>query len=475
MIRFGTGGWRAIIGDGFTKANIQILAKAMAKKMKREGVAGAGIIMGYDRRFLSKETIYWSCEVFAAEGIRVLFVNRSVPTPLVMFYVMKHNLPYGMMVTASHNPAIYNGIKVFTSGGRDASEEQTRDIERYIDEVEAEIREKPIECMDYAEALERGLVVEFYPLNEYLDHIIEKINMEKIREAGLHIALDPMFGVSQSSLKTILLTARCDVDLINERHDTLFGGRLPAPTGDTLRALQTYVIDHKCDIGLATDGDADRIGVIDDRGSFLHPNDILVLLYYYLIKYKRWKGPVVRNVATTHMLDKVAESFGEKCYEVPVGFKYISAKMQETNAVIGGESSGGLTVRGHINGKDGVYAASLLVEMLAVTGESISEIAETIAGEYGTLHMIERGYRFTGERKEEIRRILLEEKRLPDLGRDIEKVSYLDGSKVYFTDGGWVIARFSGTEPLLRIFCEMQTEEDALRVCACYEEFLNLK
>lgn len=475
MIRFGTGGWRAIIGDEFTKANIQILAKAMAKKMKKEGVADAGIVMGYDRRFLSKETIYWSCEVFAAEGIKVLFVNRSVPTPMIMFYVMQHELPYGMMVTASHNPAIYNGIKLFTSGGRDASEEQTRDLERYIDEVEEEIKETPLVCMDYGTALAKGLVVEFNPLNEYLDHIIEKINMEKIREAGLHIALDPMYGVSQSSLKTILLTARCDVDLINERHDTLFGGRLPAPAGDTLRALQTYVIDHKCDIGLATDGDADRIGVIDDKGRFLHPNDILVLLYYYLVKYKGWKGPAVRNVATTHMLDKVAASFGEACYEVPVGFKYISAKMQETDAVIGGESSGGLTVRGHISGKDGVYAASLLVEMLAVTGGRISEIAEAIAEEYGTLHMIERGYRFTKERKEEIRRILMEEKKLPDLGRDIEKVSYLDGSKVYFADGGWVIARFSGTEPLLRIFCEMQTEEEALRVCRCYEEFLDLE
>lgn len=474
MIRFGTGGWRAIIGDDFTKANIQILAKAMARKMKKEQVSDAGIIIGYDRRFLSKETIYWSCEVFAAEGIKVWFVNRSVPTPMVMYYVMKHEMPYGMMVTASHNPAIYNGIKVFTAGGRDASEEQTREIERYIDEVEAELKETPIACMDYEDALAKGLVVEFNPLNEYLDNIIENINMKKIREASLHVALDPMFGVSQISLKTILLTARCDVDIINGQHDTLFGGRLPAPTGDTLRALQTYVIDHHCDIGLATDGDADRIGVIDDKGRFLHPNDILVLLYYYLVKYKGWKGPVVRNVATTHMLDKVAASFGERCYEVPVGFKHISAKMQETDAVIGGESSGGLTVRGHINGKDGVYAASLLVEMLAVTGCRISEIAEAITEKYGALHMEERGYRFTNERKEKIYRILMEEKQLPELDREIEKVSYMDGSKVYFKNGGWVIARFSGTEPLLRIFCEMQSEEDARKICESYEAFLEL-
>ena len=474
MIAFGTGGWRAIIGDEFTKANIQILAKAMAKKMKTEGVADQGIVMGYDRRFLSKETIYWSCEVFAEEGIKVFFINRSVPTPLVMFYVMKHNMPYGMMVTASHNPALYNGVKVFTKGGRDANEDQTKDVERYIAQIEEEYKGRSIPVMDYEKALEAGLVVEFNPLNEYLDNIIEQINMEKIREAGLHIALDPMYGVSLTSLKVILHTARCDVDLINERHDTLFGGRLPAPTSTTLRALQTYVIDNHCDIGLATDGDADRIGVIDDKGRFLHANDILVVLYYYLVKYKGWKGSVVRNVATTHMLDKVAESFGEKCYEVPVGFKHISAKMQETDAILGGESSGGLTVKGHINGKDGVYAAMLLVEMLAVTGEKLSQLMDEIHAEYGDIHMEEKGYRMTPERKEEVYRMIMEEKQLPEMTSPVERVSYLDGCKVYFKNGGWIIARFSGTEPLLRIFCEMPDEEEAKALCERFETFLAL-
>ena len=223
--------------------------------------------------------------------------------------------------------------------------------------------------MNYAEGIEKGLIEEIYPLNEYLDNIIAAVNMDAIRNANLKVAIDPMYGVSETSLTTILHTARCEVISIHDRHDTLFGGKLPSPSASTLRALQNTVIDNNCDIGLATDGDADRIGVVDDTGRFLHPNDILVLLYYYLVKFKGWKGPVVRNIATTHMLDKVAESFGEKCYEVPVGFKHISAKMNEVDAVIGGESSGGLTVRGHIKGKDGVYAAALLVEMIAVTGK----------------------------------------------------------------------------------------------------------
>lgn len=469
MIAFGTGGWRAIIGDEFTKANIELLAKAMSDKMKAEGVADQ-IVIGYDRRFLAKEAMQWAAQVFAAEGIKALLVNKSSPTPLIMYYTMRHELPYGMMVTASHNPAIYNGIKVFTKGGRDADEKQTADIEAYISRVE----QANIQSMEYNEAKECGLIQEIYPLNEYLDNIIASVDMEAIKQAGLRVALDPMYGVSETSLKTILLTARCDVMTIHDRHDTLFGGKLPSPSANTLRSLQNYCLDKGCDIGLATDGDADRIGVIDDTGRFLHPNDILVLLYYYLVKYKGWHGPVVRNLATTHMLDKVAARFGETCYEVPVGFKYISSKMTEVDAIIGGESSGGLTVKGHIHGKDGVYAAALLVEMIAVTGKRLSQIYSDIKEECGEIFMEERDYQFSHEKKEQMTKLLMEERQVPQLPYEIDKISYMDGCKVYFKNGGWVVTRFSGTEPLLRIFCEMPRPEEAVEVCELYEKFLKL-
>ncbi len=206
-----------------------------------------------------------------------------------------------------------------------------------------------------------------------------------------------------------------------------------------------------------------------------HPNDILVLLYYYLVKYKGWSGPVVRNLATTHMLDKVAERFGQKCYEVPVGFKHISAKMSEVDAIIGGESSGGLTVKGHINGKDGVYAAALLVEMIAVTGKRLSEIYRMIEKECVAIYMEERDYKFSVEKKVRMQEILMEEKKVPGLPFEIDHISYMDGCKIYFKNGGWAVARFSGTEPLLRIFCEMPEREDAAKVSGIYEEFLGLK
>ena len=281
-----------------------------------------------------------------------------------------------------------------------------------------------------------------------------------------------MYGVSKTSLLTILLTCRCDVDVINDRHDALFGGRLPSPSAKTLQRLSQMVVENGFDLGVATDGDADRIGLIDAKGHFIHPNDILVLLYYYLVKYKGWEGDAVRNIATTHLLDRLAESFGRTCHEVPVGFKYISEKMEETDALIGGESSGGLTVRGHIKGKDGIYAAALLVEMVCVIGKPLTDILAEIKAEFGAHEMSEYDTRFSLEKKAQLQALLFEEKRLPDFGMEIEKVSYLDGCKVYFKNGGWIICRFSGTEPLIRVFCEMESRLRADQVTRQMLDFL---
>ena len=469
MIRFGTGGWRAVIGDGFTKANVQLLTGALARKMKEEGATQAGFVIGYDRRFLSVEAAHWAAEVMAGEGILCKVVDREAPTPLVMFAVKYYDMPYGMAVTASHNPAVYNGVKVFIRGGRDADETVTDDIERHIAALEVgELRPVP-----YEEAVKAGLVEEINPQNPYIDAIIRGINMDAIRSRDLKIVLDPMYGVSKTSLQTILLTARCDVDVIHERHDTLFGGRLPAPNVETLGALKNTVRERHADIGIATDGDADRLGIIDDEARFVHPNQILVLLYYYLLKYKGWHGPAVRNLATTHLLDRVAAAFGETCYEVPVGFKHISAGMREHNAVIGGESSGGLTVRGHINGKDGIYAATLLVEMLSVTGKKMSALMREIYDEFGTAYMTERDWPFDEETKQRLNTLLMVDKKLPDFPVPVKSVNYMDGCKVLF-DNGWLIARFSGTEPRIRIFCEMPTREEAERLTGVMAAFLHL-
>ena len=465
MIKFGTGGWRAVIGDEFTKENIRLVAKAVVLKIREEGCGSLPVVVGYDRRFLSREAMIWIGEVIASNGITAYLVDSSAPTPLIMYYTMAHKLNYGMMVTASHNPSLYNGIKIITEGGRDANETVTADLEEKIRLLEDEDTTAPVRCEE--DLRSEGMIVSINPLDEYLDSILEKIDVRAIRDAHLRIAIDPLYGVSIRSLNTIFATCRCDVEMLHSEHDTLFAGKLPAPDESTVRTLQNYVTDYGFDLGIATDGDADRIGLIDDKGRYINANEILSILYYYFLEYKGMHTPVVRNLATTCVLDKIAERYGEVCYEVPVGFKYISAKMTETGAYIGGESSGGLTVMGHINGKDAIYAAALLAETVAKTGKKLSELLEEVRNLFGHYETVEYNMRFRADRREELLRRIYEEREIPDLPLPVDRVSYLDGCKIWFKDGGWLLIRFSGTEPLLRIFCEMSAEnrDTADKIC----------
>ena len=470
MITFGTGGWRAVIGDGFTRENIRKVAWAMAQRMKEEGLAGTDFVIGYDRRFLSREGAIWFSEVLAGAGIHVLFVNLSCPTPQVMFTVLTRNLPYGAMITASHNPAIYNGIKLFTLGGRDAAPEVTDSLAAAANAAPPE----PLPDLPFEEAVATGAVSFIDPRDAYLDAILAQVDMEAIRRRRPRIVLDPMYGVSLTGLMTILYTARCDVDVINDRHDAFFGGHLPAPNPETLIDLQLAVRDHRAQVGIATDGDADRLGIIDENGTYVTANEVLALLYCYLLEYKGWRGAVVRNVATSHLLDRIAARWGQKCLEVPVGFKYISAGMEQEDALIGGESSGGLTVRGHIHGKDGLYAASLLVEMIAVTGKPLSLLVREMYDQYGRCSMAEHDWALTPARRAEIHRRVMVEHSLPDFGLPVDRVSYADGCKVYFQGDAWIIVRFSGTEPRVRIFAEAPTAEEAERLVAVMRDDLSL-
>lgn len=459
-----------MIGEEFTRENVQLLSQAMANIIKDQNCQNKGFVVGYDRRFLSDKAARWIAEVLAGNGVKVLFVNEIAPTPLIMFTVNRAEAEYGAAVTASHNPADYNGIKIFTGGGRDATEDTTKIIEDYI----ARVKKEDIQSIEFGQGVDNGRIQIVDPFNTYIDTVLGMLDIEAIKKRRLKILLDPMYGVSRTCLQAVLVTARCELDIINDRHDTLFGGRLPSPNTQTLQRLRDMVVEKGYDIGIGTDGDADRLGIIDKNGDFIHPNNILALLYYYLLKYKGWKGGAVRNLATTHLLDKIARDFGEECYEVPVGFKHISSMMEARNALIGGESSGGLTIRGHIKGKDGIFAAGLLVEMLSVTGKSLSDLLKEIHGKYGYFHMVENDFRFSQEKKTELMKTLFTDKLLPDFGYEAEMVSYSDGVKVYFKDGGWIIVRFSGTESLLRVFAEMDSEEKASIICEKMKEFLNI-
>ncbi len=470
MIKFGTGGWRAIIGDEFTRENMCKVAQGLSLFMIKEGKQNQGIVIGYDKRFLSDKSAKWIAEVFAGNGISVNFIQRVAPTPLIMYAIKKMDTNYGMAVTASHNPAEYNGIKIFTKGGKDADVEITNEIEKYVDKISGE----DIKRIDFEKALGMGIIRTINPFNDYIDAIIDMLDIESIRNKELRILIDPMFGVSKTALQTVLMTARCEVDVIHDSHNTSFGGRMPSPSEETLSHLQDLVVERNYDIGIGTDGDADRLGIIDEKGKFIHPNQVLSLLYYYLLEYKGWKGPVVRNVATTHLLDAIAKEYEQECYEVPVGFKNISSKMIETGAVIGGESSGGLTIKGHIRGKDGIFAAALLVEMISKSGKRLGEMLDFFDEKYGKFRMIERNLSYSVEEKERLLKVLFEDKKLPDFEEKIENVSYMDGLKVYFASGDWIIARFSGTEPLIRIFAESSDEAKASEYALKLRDFLQI-
>lgn len=469
MIRFGTGGWRGTIGEDFTKSNVRLISAALARKMKGEGRAEKGLVIGYGRRPLSKEAARWAAEVFAGEGVFCRVVGRESPAPLAMFAVELYGLPCGLMVTAGHNPASCNGVRVFMEGGRDADEALTGELERVIAETEPE----SIASVPFSLGIERGLIRIVDPTDQYIGSILRSIDTEAVRGRSPKIALGPMSQDGRAALRTILLTARCQVDAVGGRGE-LFCGQTPAPGPAALSGLADRVKGHGCDFGIALDGDSGRLAVIDDRAEYLHPNKILTLLYYYLMKYRGRCGAAVRSIATTHLTDRIAEEFGETCYEVPVGFRSVSSKMAETNAIIGGESSGGLAVRGHLLGRDGIHAAALLAETVAVTGRSLSELYGDVAARYGPCESDESDFFLSPQEKARISATLFEDKLLPEFPLKIEKVSYIDGCKVYFRNGGWVLARFSGTGPLLRVCCEMPTLAEAVEIRNVMRRFLSL-
>jgi alpha-D-glucose phosphate-specific phosphoglucomutase len=457
LITFGTGGWRAVIGEGFTLHNVRRLAQALANEITRRGQERRGVVIGFDRRFLSDRAAEAAAEVFAGNNIPAILLTEDAPTPLVTYATAAQGAAYGLVFTASHNPPEWNGLKVFHGDGSLLPTKETQQIEAETDALTiSDVVKIPLDL-----ALEAGIVRRRDFTNEYVDAVESLIDLEAIRYAGLKVIVDPMYGTGQLTLGIILTEARCRVTFIHERRNPLFGGRSPAPNLDALRMLITHIREDGYDLGLATDGDADRIAIVDGRGEYVSTNDVLLLLYYYLHQTRGERGGVVRNLATTHLLDRLAAHFGETCYEVPVGFKHVAAAMVEHDALLGGESSGGLTIRGHILGKDGIFAAALIVEMIARTGKKISELRETVYNLTGRLYVVEDNVPATPEMRVVIPRRLAETEITHVGPYPVQRVSHLDGTKFFLENDNWLLLRFSGTEPVLRIFAEADTEEKA--------------
>jgi phosphomannomutase/CTP:molybdopterin cytidylyltransferase MocA len=471
LVTFGTGGWRAIIGEGFTMHNVRRLSQALANGITRRGEEACGVLIGYDRRFLSRQAAEASAEVFAGNDIQAVLLKEDAPTPLITYATAVRGFAYGLAFTASHNPPEWNGLKVFRSDGSLLLDDDTRRIEA---ETNALLPQDVVK-LELDLALDAGIVQQVDFTNGYVDAVEKLIDLQAIRDAGLKVIVDPMYGVGQLTLGTVLTEARCRVTFINERHNPLFGGRSPAPNPDALRLLTSTMRDGGYDLGLAMDGDADRIAIVDELGEYVSINDVLLLLYRYMHEVRGERGGVVRNLATTHLLDRLARRLGEEAYEVPVGFKHIVSAMVEHDAVLGGESSGGLTIRGHILGKDGIFASALVVEMLARTGKKVSELLSEIYTMTGRLYLAEETFPATPEMRIAVPKKLRDAPCSDVGGRRVIRVSHMDGTKLYLENDNWVLLRFSGTEPVLRLVAEADTPDEADRLMDWLKQFAEAK
>lgn len=458
-IKFGTGGWRAIIGEGYTLGNLRRLCQAIANEATRQGIADRGVVIGGDRRFLSRESAEAAAEVFAGNNMPVRLLPDDVPTPLVTFAAPYTGAAYGVIITSSHNPPNWNGVKVFRADGSLPLDEET---DRYQDEANA-LRVEDVVTIDLDMARKAGVVDESPLTDAYIDAIEEIIDWDAVRGSNLRVVVDPMYGTSQLTLGTILSDMRVRAEFIHASHNPLFGGVAPAPDSERLHALKSMIKagEGKYDLGMATDGDSDRIGIVDENGRYVTSNELLLLLYWYLHERKGHKGGVVRNVATTHLLDRMADHFGEEHRECKVGFKHVTAAMQEIDAVLGGESSGGLTVRGWILGKDGIFACALVAEMLANTGKSVSELLDDIYQITGRLYSLEKSIPATPEMRVEVPRRLAANPLTAIGPYKVVDVVDTDGTKILLENDNWALLRFSGTEPLLRMFVEADSPEKA--------------
>lgn len=451
MIKFGTSGWRAIIADEFTFANVCLATQAIANCLRRSDFAGK-VVVGYDTRFLADRFARQSAGVLSSNGFEALLCERDTPTPAIASAIRREKAAGGVNITASHNPPEYCGLKFSTSDGAPALPEITKEIEA--------------ECLrlfangSVASTESERAVQPFDARVGYLADIASKVNFDALAGAKLRVAYDAIYGTGRDYLDAALEAHDCDVETIHSNLDPFFGGKSPEPSEENLQELAELVVERGCHIGLATDGDADRFGVIDRDGSFITPNQLIALLLGYLAETRGASGGVARSVSTSHLVDRVAGKLGIPVYETPVGFKYIGELVNKDAIILGGEESAGLTIRGHYPEKDGILACLLAAEMVATRRTSLSEMLEQVYRDVGKIVDARIGVHLDDEIKNRLSSKLAGESPSSISGRRISHVNRTDGVKYIFDDGSWILIRLSGTEPLARCYAEAHSEQE---------------
>ena len=455
MIRFGTSGWRAVIAEEFTLANVRRVAGAIASHLTAARIARKGVFIGYDTRFMSDRFAREAATVLAGRGVPVALSPAPVPTPVVAFAIVSGRRAGGVNITASHNPPEYSGIKFSTATGAPAPPDVTRAIEALLGAQTGEVAAADSSQSKRAE----GRIESLDMRAAYFRQIARLVRLPAIRRAGLRVACDMRHGASIGYLDGLLRKAARSVESLNDKADPLFGGLGPDCGETQLERLSRLVASKRLHLGLATDGDGDRFGIVDRGGRFVPPNLFLAVLADYLLTERRLPGGVGRSVATTHLLDAVCAFHGRKVYETPVGFKFLGEHLRSGRAFLVCEESAGLSLRGHVPEKDGILAGLLACEMVAVRGKSIRTQIDELFRKVGPLHGRRIDYHMDVEARDRLAR-RLEEVPSAFAGRRIDRLDTTDGRKMIFQDGSWLLLRPSGTEPVVRCYAEARRPRD---------------
>ena len=446
-IHFGTSGWRAMMGEEFTFQNVRIAVQGIASYLKKKFPAQSiSVIVNYDTRFLSERFASEAAKVLSHNQIHVLLTDRDAPSQAQAFEIIKRGAQAGINFTASFNPPEYNGLKFNTETGAPALPEVTDKVEEEINKLQGKFASYPYyPRSEYIEEIDLQ--------NGYLSFIQEKIDFEAIRKSGMKIAVDLLYGTSREYLDEILEENQISVEEIHGYIDPYFGGVIPSCTEENLGELKKLVREKNCHLGMATDADGDRFGVVDEGGKFIIQNLVLSLILEYLVTGKKWRGGVARSVATTHLIDRIARKYDLPLYKTPVGFKYIADYFLKGKIIFGGEESACLALKDHLPEKDGIIAGLLAAEMMAVSGKNLSSLVKDLFKKYGKRVGGQAFYPLTPVRKKKLEKLI---QNPPDVfgGREVVNIETVDGVKLDFDDDHWILFRFSGTEPVIRCYAE---------------------
>ncbi len=468
QIHFGTSGWRAVMADEFTFANVRRAVTGIARYVASEKPSGARVIVGRDPRFLGETFCAMASEILIAHGITPLMIAEPAPTPAISYAVIQAKSDGAINITASHNPPEYNGIKFSTPDGAPALPEVTKRIEAEIAASDAGGNAKP----SAKTATQQAVTAQSLdPRAAYLARLQEIVDFKAIKKAGLRVVFDPFWGAARGYSDSLLRDAGVDVSTVHDCRDVLFGGHAPEPDDHLLEGCRAQMRATNANIGIATDGDADRFGIVDADGTFFTPNYIVALLFDYLVESRGWKNGVAKSVATTNLINAVAKHHGVELHETPVGFKYIGELIKQDKIAIGGEESAGLSIRHHVPEKDGVLAGLLCCEMVAKRGKSLGQQLKELFAEVGSFYSLRENFHLTREAMAKFTGKLGKEPR-ELMGRKVTQVVRTDGLKLLFSDGSWVCYRLSGTEPVVRVYTEAGNTQELEKLSAAAKQWI---